>query len=205
MGACRKHELYMMKIQHLQYLGTAILVSIPDTKTKIERKFTITGEFCNTVKKYSDLRPTNATTSNFFLNYQKGRCTNQVVGINKLGNMPKQVATFLQLPNPELYTGHCFRRTSATMLVDAGADVTTLKRHGGWKSTEVAESYIDNSLNSRLNVASKIMTQFNPTETENTSTITSIHHSSENLSGALSNFTFHNCNNITINNIRKDD
>jgi hypothetical protein len=36
------------------------------------------------------------------------------------------------------------------MLVDAGGDNTTLKRHGGWKSTEVAESYIDNSLNNRL-------------------------------------------------------
>jgi hypothetical protein len=44
------------------------------------------------------------------------------------------------------------------MLVDAGGDNTTLKRHGGWKSTEVAESYIDNSLNNRLNVSDKIMT-----------------------------------------------
>jgi hypothetical protein len=44
------------------------------------------------------------------------------------------------------------------MLVDTGGDITTLKRHGGWKSTEVAEGDIDNSLNNRLNVSDKIMT-----------------------------------------------
>lgn len=61
--------------------------------------------------------------------------------------MPKEVAKYLNLQNPEQYTGHCYRRTSATMLVNAGGDITSLKRHGGWKSTEVAEGYIDNTFN----------------------------------------------------------
>lgn len=187
MGACRRNELYQMKIEHVQNLGTAILISVPDTKTKVERKFTITGRFYEIVKKYIDLLlDTNSTIGNFFLNYQKGRFTKQVVGINKFGNMPKQVAIFLKLPNPNLYTGHCFRRTSATMLIDAGADVTTLKRHGGWKSTEVAEGYIDNSLNNRLNVANQIMTQFEQpgTSKESSSTITSLQ-TSENVASSL--------------------
>ena len=53
--------------------------------------------------------------------------------------MPQKIAQFLKLTNPELYTGHCFRRTSATLLIDAGGDITALKRHGGWKSTAVTE------------------------------------------------------------------
>lgn len=44
-------------------------------------------------------------------------------------------AQFLKLPDPLAYTGHCFRRTSATLLVNGGSDILQLKRHGGWKSS----------------------------------------------------------------------
>ena len=37
-----------------------------------------------------------------------------------LGDMPKQVAKFLNLPDIDKYTGHSFRVTSATMLANAG-------------------------------------------------------------------------------------
>lgn len=42
--------------------------------------------------------------------------------------MPSVVAQDLQLPNPELYTGHCFQRTSATLAADAKAELVTVKR-----------------------------------------------------------------------------
>lgn len=69
--------------------------------------------------------------------------------------MPKDIAEFLSLPEPELYTGHSFRRTSATLLVDGGADLTTLKRHGGWKSNVVAEGYIEDLLNNKKKSVNK--------------------------------------------------
>ncbi|CAH1371642.1 unnamed protein product, partial [Tenebrio molitor] len=50
------------------------------------------------------------------------------------------IAKYLGLTNPHEYSGHTFRRSSATILVDAGGDILSLKRHGGWKSTTVAES-----------------------------------------------------------------
>ena len=57
--------------------------------------------------------------------------------------MPNVIASFLKLTNPELYnTGHSFRRTSATLLIEAGGDITAVKKLGGWKSTTVAEGYI---------------------------------------------------------------
>lgn len=206
MGACRRHELCQIKTEHIQDLGAAILIRVPDTKTKLERKFTITGHFCAIFKKYWALRPASVEHNNFFINYQKGRCTKQVIGINKFGSMPKQVAVFLKLQDPERYTGHCFRRSSATMLVDAGADITTLKRHGGWKSTEVAESYIDNSVNSRISIANKILGEITTHQTAQISkTGTSIETSvecNESLSvkhvGSIPNFNFTNCN-VTIN------
>ena len=48
------------------------------------------------------------------------------------------------------------RRSSATMLVDSGGDLTELKRHGGWKSSQVAEGYIENSIENKLTVSQKI-------------------------------------------------
>ncbi|KAJ3654686.1 hypothetical protein Zmor_013859 [Zophobas morio] len=54
------------------------------------------------------------------------------------------------------YTGHSFRRSSATLLVNAGGDITSLKRHGGWESTKVAESYIQESFGERVKIAQKI-------------------------------------------------
>jgi len=76
--------------------------------------------------------------------------------------MPQKIAQFLKLTNPELYTGHCFRRTSATLLIDAGGDITALKRHGGWKSTAVAEGYVDTSIANKMNTAHKIASSVIP-------------------------------------------
>ncbi|CAH1383310.1 unnamed protein product, partial [Tenebrio molitor] len=42
MSACSSNELYEMKITHLQDVGSAFLVNVPNIKTKICRKFTVT-------------------------------------------------------------------------------------------------------------------------------------------------------------------
>ncbi|KAJ8960468.1 hypothetical protein NQ318_013752 [Aromia moschata] len=122
-GACRREELWKLKTDDLKDLNSALLVKIQNTKTKKPRTFTVTGEFYNIYKKYAALRPLDMSENRFFINYRKGECTRQIVGINKFGGMAKQIATFLKLPNPHLYTGHCFRRSSATILVNAGGDL----------------------------------------------------------------------------------
>jgi hypothetical protein len=93
----------------------------------------------------------------FFLNYQRGKCRKQPTGINKFGNISREIAEFLKFPQPASYTGHCLRRSSATILVDSGANITALKRHGGWRSTTVAEGYIDHSLQNKVQTADKIL------------------------------------------------
>lgn len=49
------------------------------------------------------------------------------------------------------------RRTSATLLIDVGANIESLKRHGGWKSSCVAEGYIEDSLRNKNENASRIL------------------------------------------------
>src|SRR5438067_907487 len=75
----------------------------------------------------------------------------------KISGIPRTIAGFLGLPDHHLYTGHCFRRTSATWLADSDADLTSLKRHGGWKSSAVAESYIEGSIQNKIKVARTIV------------------------------------------------
>lgn len=123
---------------------------------------TAEGEVINPLElfhKYARLRPQHVTHDYFFVAYRNQKCTVQRVGIHSFGKMPANVAEYLGLPNPELYTGHCFRRTSATLVADAGADLVTLKRLGGWGSSAVAESYIEDSIEKKKKVANLIMGQ----------------------------------------------
>lgn len=157
-GACRREELTYLLCENVVEQKELFLVKIPDSKTHQSRSFVVTGEKnLNLIKKYISLRPKSTPHQRFFVNFQKGKCTNQTVGINKFGKMPSNVAAFLRLPNPETYTGHCYRRSSATMLADAGVDITNLKRLGGWQSTKVAESYVDESMGNKKRIANHIL------------------------------------------------
>lgn len=164
-GALRRIELTNMKICDVDDKGSILIVKVPDTKTKITRIFTISNEeslsignvqFLEMYRKYVSLRPPNVTHQRLFLNYKKGKSNTQAVGVNTFGKLPCTVAQFLGLPNAEEYTGHCFRRSSVSFLADSGADISNIKRHGGWKSTKVAEGYIENSIQNKKNIATNI-------------------------------------------------
>ena len=144
-------------------LNTTILVQIWCSKTKNTRNFAITGKFCAYINKYIALRPEGTFSNKFFFKFRNGKSSKQVVGINTFGNVPKEIALYLKLDSPELYTGHCFRRSSATILIDSGGDLTQLKRHGGWKSSTVAESYIDESIKNQINVANRLIEEIDQT------------------------------------------
>lgn len=143
-----------MMTKDIEYKADSILVSVPKTKTNMPRLFAITdSNWVNLVKHYANLRPKCTHHERFFINYRNGGCNRQPIGINKIGQMPKVIATFLKLQNPELFSGHCFRRSSASHLANAGGDLLTIKRHGGWKSSAVAEGYVEASLKRKMEIA----------------------------------------------------
>lgn len=165
LGGCRREELTNVKVNDIRLYYAAedtyghhpmIMVHIPKTKNGEARSFTVKGEFYEIYKRYASLRPEAVDHGRFFVNYQGGKCTKQPIGLNKFGSMPSQVATFLGLHNPKAYTGHCFRRTSATLLVEGGADMEMLKRHGGWKSNAVAAGYVKSSEKSKGQICDAI-------------------------------------------------
>lgn len=185
------------------------MVKVSKTKTKIDRSFIVTGNYYAVCKKYIDLRPTPCQNPAFFLNYRSGKCVDQRTGINKFGALGKTIASFLNLPNPALYTGHCFRRTSATLLIDSGGDLTALKRHGGWKSSTVAESYIDESLMNKIQVSNTILNSIeNKTNEVNIniptpSTSSTACPATATAAGSVIHIHFQNCTIQNLNNYYK--
>lgn len=106
-GALRTDEFVRITMSDIEKHGDLFLVKIGQTKTKIARSFTINGGFAETVRKYMGLRPARLGSNNdrFFVNYQRGKCTMQFIGKNKFSGMPRKIAEFLKLPQPERYTG----------------------------------------------------------------------------------------------------
>ena len=87
------------------------------------------------------MRPNESFTDRFFIQYHNGKCQRQVIGRNKIGETPQSIASYLNSPDPKLYTEHCFHRTGATLLSDSGANITMLKPLGGWKSSNITQGY----------------------------------------------------------------
>ena len=158
-GATRAEELTRVSIADVKEQGNVFVIKIPKTKTNICRSFTVEDDYAEIIRKYVRLRPANVENNRFFLNYQKGKCTVQPIGRNKFLAVPKLVADFLALPDSETYTGHSFRRTSATLLADGGADIITLQQHGGWRSTNVVQGYVQNSITKKRKIGSLISDQ----------------------------------------------
>lgn len=215
-GACRSDELVNLTIDNVEDVKTALIIKIPITKTKKSRSFTVLGDnYLSFYRKYVALRPTGLKERRLFLRYLNGKCHRMVVGIHTISSVPQKIAQFLKLDNWKEYTGHTLRRTSATLLVDGGGDLTCLKRHGGWRSSTVAEGYIEDSLLNKENIAKRILQVDSDNDKPSTiviSDITTSENINENVLDCFENcsknegagsssglFNFNTCSNCIFN------
>lgn len=144
-----------MKPTDVHFLEEKVAIEIPNSKTYQPRSFMITDKkWIAPLKEYINLRK-NIPDGNLFMQIRYGKMTKQCIGHNTLSQFPKKIAAFLKL-NTEGFTGHCFRRTAATLLANNGGDLMQIKRLGGWKSSTVAEGYIDSSASTQVNTANLI-------------------------------------------------
>ncbi|KAJ8981342.1 hypothetical protein NQ317_015983 [Molorchus minor] len=195
----RTDELVNLTVDDIEDVGSSLIVKIPNTKTKIPRIFVVTdvGNMLELFRKYLSLRPPHVKHKRLFLYFKAGKCSSQPVGKNTMGKIPSVVASYLKLPDVAdvaCYTGHCLRRSLATLLADAGVDITTIKRHAGWKSTTIAEGYVENSIENKTKIANQVLVG------TTTSAITkTVNVSESNPSFLPSNINFENCTNVTFN------
>lgn len=121
-----------MKVSDVEDLNDKFLVTIRDSKNNYPGQFVIGELFYDKIKQYILSRPEGDYSNRFFLNYFNGRCTRQPIGRHKIGETPSMIASFLNLSETKRYTGHCFRRTAATLLSESGASTQQVKIFGRW-------------------------------------------------------------------------
>lgn len=161
-GACRRDELLKLTIDDIDDHEKYVLVKLRDTKTHTPRSFVIpdvssTFNPYEFYRRYASLRPPHVTTRRFFLGYREGKCVSQPAGMHTIGGVPKRVATFLGLDHPENYTGHCLRRSGASMVAESCGNILPVKQIGGWKSSKVAEQYVEQSIKGKVEVAKMVL------------------------------------------------
>lgn len=166
-----------MTTDNIEDLGKAILVKL-DNRTDKRRSFIVPGKYMEYYRKYAILRPGDVSDKRFFLSYRFGKCTRQVVGVNKFGSIPQEIASYLKLPDAKEYTGRCFRAISPTFLNDQDADgfdpncdisssksyfgenVNSPKRDDTWGSSTVSQSYINDSVDIKAEVEDDMLNDF---------------------------------------------
>ncbi len=171
-GATRTIELTKLQTKDVEEKDDIFFVKLERTKTDEDRNFVIEGLFADIVRKYRRLRPENTPHNRFFVNYQKGVCTVQPIGKHKFSGTPKTIALFLELDGPDEYTGHSYLRSSATLAAGAGATTLMLKQHAGWRSSTVAEDYVENSITNKRKMAKLISDCIVPKKIASTATST---------------------------------
>ena len=160
-GALRVSELAALKFEHVEYHHHPVKhlkVNITQSKTdKSEQGFFFiipersSGDLNCPVKLFHQYRnQIEKATGRRFRYFRNGKFSNNVIGVHSVALVPRMVATFLKLKNSNEYTGHTLRRTSATFLANQGISMPNLKRIGRWKSTTVAQGYLDQSTTRKL-------------------------------------------------------
>lgn len=149
-GAMRKTDLYNLCSNDVTDSGDKIMVNFAETKNKRRRTFYVKGgdkdlNALPLIRNYINLREKATKMSPFFLQVRNGKITHQRVGEKTISKVCEQVATFLRLPDPKLYTSHTMRRSSASAMAEAGVPFLGIKNYVGWKSDRAAHGYIDQS------------------------------------------------------------
>ena len=107
--------------------------------------------FVDVLDRYMALFDSRNKTGRFFRKIGKNGPTDRNIGVYSIGKFPKKIAEYLQL-DPTDYTGHCYRRSSATIGADSGLGLVGLKRLGRWKSDSVAFGYVEESKKSKIDI-----------------------------------------------------
>ena len=106
----------------------------------------------------SELDPRDKVSQQFLKNWNcRSQCRIQNTGRNTISQYCKVACTTILKIDSDGYTPHCFRRSAATNLADAGVGFINLKRHGQWTSDASAERYIANSKPLRVEREQKLL------------------------------------------------
>ena len=99
---------------------------------EIRNKFNVPLEYCGYLELYDNaVNRFNVGNAKTIRTHKESSyyITSQPMGIHMLRKISSRIANFLNLPNPELYTGHCLRRSAENTLAEANTSSTAMKQH----------------------------------------------------------------------------
>lgn len=158
-GLLRIDDCDRIQWSDVEILKDGVKISVKGGKTNTPYEFMLLfdgnqGSGAVLVKDYYFSVPKDMRKGKFFKVFRQSKVENsniegnyiqQNLGINSLRKCPQMIAKLLNLPHPESFTGHSFRRTGATMFANHGCSTKQLKALGRWKSEDVADRYIEHS------------------------------------------------------------
>ena len=161
-GLLRSTDVLAVKVQDVSIRTDKVEIKFNHSRKRVNHGFTfwVPYIYLPIFRKYlSELSRSDAPSNSRFLkNYNPVAKTRTVsMGKNMVSKFIKKMCELLGFANSQGYTTHCFRRSAATNLADAGVSLVNLKRHGQWKSDTVAERYIANSVPLRQERATKLL------------------------------------------------
>ena len=158
-----------------------------ENPNNVVNKFNVPLNYVQYLTQYCDvLKEADLYIGHLFKSYRirksdrSGYYTAQPMGVHMLAKTGVQVAEFLGLENPQSFTGHSFRRSSATNMAEAGASSTDMKTHVNWKNEGTALKYINNSTAHKIRIGQMM----EPSKSTSSSSVTTscIHTDSKNVS-----------------------
>ncbi|KAJ8983601.1 hypothetical protein NQ317_004238 [Molorchus minor] len=159
-GACRTDELVNLTVDDIEDVDSSLIVKFQTLRQRFHESLWLPmWEICCFENTCPFVLPTSSISAFFCTTKQENVVRSQLARI-PWEKIPSVVASYLKLPDVACYTGHCLRRSSATLLADAGVDITTIKRHAGWKSTTVAEGYVENSIENKTKIANQVLVEY---------------------------------------------
>ena len=87
---------------------------------------------------------------------KSGLLVKQTMGKNMISKVPNDIASRLALQDPEKYTFHSFRRTSATSAADGGASTEQMVDFYGWKNGSMCTEYVSSSKPALVGMAKRL-------------------------------------------------
>jgi len=162
----------------------------------ITNKFNVPLNYSQYITNYCNrLRELKIYESRLWKTYRTRRdgssyYTSQPMGIHILGKIPIEIAKYLQLPNSESYTGHAFRRSTASAMAESGASTALMRTHFNWKSESTSMKYIESTDTQKLKISDFIQGNNKSISTNEIPKDTSV----KNF-----HFNIQNCHNFVLN------
>ena len=125
----------------------------------IENQFNIPLDLCEYLQRYDDdITENNVGEGRLFkcIRFRKNGqhyYTRQPMGIHIISKFSCKMAEFLNLENPNAYTGHSLRRSSATLMAESGTSTEVMKKHFNWRSQGTCSKYVDRTKKSQMDIS----------------------------------------------------